>query len=501
MFTDSPSSQESACCNTSVYSDDSVARETPTTGSFSYNSFSSSCSQNISMNIGARDSGFNHSIFPSVIPHQSCGLTPPGLSLVSTSTCPKSSFQPTAQIHYQSQPVLNYPAIKESTPPLVPLSINPPLEPIPQYSVSSFIPVDQYTQQSLVPSPYYCPLGPPCHTVPVPYPTAPYSPSQSSDSQSQKSGIPSPNFLATNIVSMYTTKQGSKNLQSLLSTHGKTAVQAILPHLHPHIVPCMFHIYGNHVLQAMINQSRQQVGPILYHLLGDPQILVQACINTYASWVVRVLFKEGQIDPAVLSQVIDNFATICNNTCGNYVIQHLLENKKCPKSVIQQLINDAPELVFGKYSSHLLEKLIKENILPKNFLLPFISKVALTRYLPTVLESKYGSYVIEKAILKVVQVHGMIDTVTTILRICKYYIQKSSKHYKNIIDCSNATVCETPGCEGNCALCTFFQTSRLAFDIDKIKTMLESIESVNRSFLENVPQYEELQPLALPFFC
>lgn len=505
MFTDSPSSPESAFCSTSIYSDDSTARETPATGSFSHTSFSSSCSQNLNMHIGVRDSGFNSSIFPPVISHQSYGLPPPGLSLVSASACTKPGFQSTAQVHYQPQPVLHYPSINESTPPIVPLSINTQLEPIPQYGISSFVPVDQYAQQSIAPSSYYCPVSPPCQTVPVPYPTAttPYSSPQLSDSQSQsqKPGIPSPSFLAANIVSMYTTKQGSKNLQSLLSAHGKAAVQAILPHLHPHLIPCMFHIYGNHILQAMINQARQQVGPILYNLLGDPRILVQACINTYASWVVRTLFKEGQIDPAVLSQVIENFATICNNTCGNYVIQHLLENKKCPKSIIQQLINDAPELVFGKYSSHLLEKLIKENVLPKNFLLPFISKVALTRYLPTILESKYGSYVIEKAILKVVQIHGMIDTVTTILRICKYYIQKSSKHYKNILDGSTVIVCETAGCVGNCALCSFFQTSRQAFDMDKIKTMLESIESVNRSFIENVPQYEELQPLALPFPC
>lgn len=503
MFTDSPSSPESAFCSTSIYSDDSIARETPVTGSFSHASFSSTCSQNLSIHVGVRDSGFNPSIFPPVMSPQSCGLPPPGLSLVSASTCPKSNFQPTSQIHYQPQPVLHYSAIKESTPPIGPLTMNPPLEPLPQYGISSFIPVDQHAQQIIASSPYYCSMVPPCQAVPVPYPatTTPYPPPQASDSQSQRPDIPSPSFFAANIVSMYTTKQGSKSLQSLLSTHGKAAVQAILPHLHPHLVPCMFHIYGNHVLQAMINQSRQQVGPILYNLLGDPQILVQACINTYASWVVRVLFKEGPIDSAVLSQVIENFATICNNTCGNYVVQHLLENRKCPKSVIQQLINDAPELVFGKYSSHLLEKLIKENVLPKNFLLPFISKVTLTRYLPTVLESKYGSYVIEKAVLKLVQVHGMIDTVTTILRICKYYIQKSSKHYKNILDGSTNVVCGSADCTGDCVLCTFFQSSRQAFDTEKIKTMLESIESVNRSFIENIPQYEELQPLALPFFC
>lgn len=502
MFTDSPSSPESAFCSTSIYSDDSIARETPVTGSFSHASFSSTCSQNLNMHVGVRDSGFNSSIFPPVITPQTCGLPPPGLSLVSASTCTKSNFQQTPQLHYHTQPVLPYSNLKESTPPMATLTINPPLEPPPQYGVSSFIPVDQHIQHPVVSSPYYCSVAPPYQTVPVPYPatTSPYSSPQVSETQFQKTTIPSPAYLAANIVNMYTTKQGSKNLQSLLSTHGKAAVQAILPHIHPHIVPCMFHIYGNHVLQAMINQSRQQIGPILYNLLGDPQILVQACISTYASWVVRVLFKDGPIDSAVLSQVIENFATICNNTCGNYVIQHLLENKKCPKSIIQQLINDAPELVFGKYSSHLLEKLIKENILPKNFLLPFISKVTLTRYLPTILESKYGSYVIEKAVLKVVQVHGMIDIVTTILRICKHYILKSSKHYKSILDASANVVCGVSECTGNCDLCTFFKVSRQTFDTEKVKTMLESIESVNRSFIENVPQYEELQPLALPFF-
>lgn len=77
MFTDSPSSPESAFCSTSIYSDDSTARETPATGSFSHTSFSSSCSQNLNMHIGVRDSGFNSSIFPPVISHQSYGLPLP----------------------------------------------------------------------------------------------------------------------------------------------------------------------------------------------------------------------------------------------------------------------------------------------------------------------------------------------------------------------------------------------------------------------------------------
>lgn len=243
--------------------------------------------------------------------------------------------------------------------------------------------------------------------------------------------LPALQSLKSDFLSLASSKRGSRYLQALLTAYQDTAADMFLEALGQsgHLLHCLFNVYGNHVVQRLLEVRRAELSRKLYDLLSQGDLLLHLSIHRNASWVIRSLLATGDIDKRILPSLMDHFITICNSTCGNYVLQRCVENKYCPQTVIDRIMEEAPELILCKYPSHLVERVIVERVTTVEHVFRFLRRVLLTRLGPIAFDSKYACYVIQKALLRVWKAGAYTAEMEVLLSICKYYIRAGIRQY------------------------------------------------------------------------
>jgi hypothetical protein len=160
-----------------------------------------------------------------------------------------------------------------------------------------------------------------------------------------------------------------------------------------------FNTNATHVLQKIIltipEQNRQFLNEKIYLNLID------LCLDSNGICVVKKLIGNTFLcenKEKIIKLISENCIEIAQNPYGNYGIQYILEEwgiNIC-ESIVKIIINNICSLSTQKYSSNVSEKIIglldedKQNLI--------IQELFLSNKFIFVLRSKYGRYVIQKAI-------------------------------------------------------------------------------------------------------
>ena len=160
-----------------------------------------------------------------------------------------------------------------------------------------------------------------------------------------------------------------------------------------------FDINATHVLQKMIsiiNEIRRNQINII--ILDNIKILT---LDVNGICLVKKFIEYtslSEIKDKIIKILSDNCIEISQSPYGNYAIQFILEEwgiNKC-EPIVNIIINNICSLSIQKYSSNVIEKIIDLLDIKKLNLL--IHELFFSNTFINILKSKYGKYVIQKAI-------------------------------------------------------------------------------------------------------
>ena len=160
-----------------------------------------------------------------------------------------------------------------------------------------------------------------------------------------------------------------------------------------------FDINATHVLQKMIsiiNETRRNEINII--IINNIKIL---SLDVNGICLVKKFIEYTYITEnkdKIIKTLTDNCIEISQSPYGNYVIQFIIEEWgiiKC-EPIVNIIINNICSLSIQKYSSNVIEKII--DLLDFKKLNLLIHELFFSNTFINILKSKYGKYVIQKAI-------------------------------------------------------------------------------------------------------
>ena len=208
------------------------------------------------------------------------------------------------------------------------------------------------------------------------------------------------NYIKNDYVIIALNYSGTHVLQTLLDMIKTIEEEIILVEsIKGNELKMAFDINATHVLQKMISViSENRRNSINKIILNNIKTL---SLDANGICVVKKFIGNTNIPEnkeKIIKLLSDNCIEIAQNPYGNYAIQYILEEwgiNKC-EPIVKIIINNICSLSTQKYSSNVSEKIIglldedKQNLI--------IQELFLSNKFIFVLRSKYGRYVIQKAI-------------------------------------------------------------------------------------------------------
>lgn len=209
------------------------------------------------------------------------------------------------------------------------------------------------------------------------------------------------NYISRNFVEIAQDYSGTHVLQAIIDKARNNIVeeQLILNSIIGKEMSMAFNSNATHVLQKIITtipeERRQNLNEILF------QNLHQLCFDSNGICLVKKMIKEtkSQENKNKITMIItEKCVEISKNPFGNYVIQYLFEEWELYQiyPMINILIENICKLSIQKYSSNVSEKLIE--LVDDSQKIIIFSKLFGERDLVSVLKSKYGRFVLQKAV-------------------------------------------------------------------------------------------------------
>lgn len=209
------------------------------------------------------------------------------------------------------------------------------------------------------------------------------------------------NYISPNFVEIAQDYSGTHVLQAILDKVQNNIVeeQLILKSIIGQEVSMAFNSNATHVLQKIITtipeERRQNLNEILF------QNLHQLCFDSNGICLVKKMIKEtkSQENKNKITMIItEKCVEISKDPFGNYVIQYLFEEWDLYQiyPMINILIEHICKLSIQKFSSNVSEKLIE--LVDDSQKIIIFSKLFGERDLISILKSKYGRFVLQKAV-------------------------------------------------------------------------------------------------------
>ena len=163
-----------------------------------------------------------------------------------------------------------------------------------------------------------------------------------------------------------------------------------------HIQELIFNQYGSYVVEKLISSLEENDIPFLYSFIA--MNFIQLSFNNNAICVIKKLLSQklsNYMHNLIKNYVIKNCKEFILHPCGNFVVQGIVEYWDDYLEIVGLYKNNFFDLSLEKYASNVIERFIERD---EKVLENYIEEIIESKKIYEIMKSKFGNYVIQKAI-------------------------------------------------------------------------------------------------------
>jgi hypothetical protein len=199
------------------------------------------------------------------------------------------------------------------------------------------------------------------------------------------------------IVNLSLNEIGTYPIQTIIEYLGnKVEKMIIISAVKDHIHELIYNQYGSYVLEKMVSCMDERDIPFLYSFIANN--FIQLAFNSNSICVIKKLLSlnlNPYMHDLIKKLVISHSKEFILHPCGNFVIQSIVEFWDDYLIIINLYINNLFTLSLEKYASNVIERFIERD---ERVLIKYIDEIVKSGKIYEIMKSKFGNYVIQKAI-------------------------------------------------------------------------------------------------------
>ena len=199
------------------------------------------------------------------------------------------------------------------------------------------------------------------------------------------------------IVKLSLDEIGTYPIQTIIEfLNNKIEKMIIINSVKDHVQELIYNQYGCYVIEKLISSFEESDIAFLYSFIA--MNFIQLSFNNNAICVIKKLLSlklSNYMHNIIKNFVIKNYKEFILHPCGNFVIQGIVEHWDDYLDIVNLYINNFFNLSLEKYASNVVERFIERD---ENILGIYIEEIVGSKKIYEIMKSKFGNYVIQKAI-------------------------------------------------------------------------------------------------------
>ena len=199
------------------------------------------------------------------------------------------------------------------------------------------------------------------------------------------------------IVKLSLDEIGTYPIQTIIEfLNNKIEKMIIITAIKDHIPELIYNQYGSYVIEKLIACMEESEIPFLYSFIANN--FIPLSFNNNAICVIKKLLSlklSDYMHNIIKNLVIENYKEFILHPCGNFVVQGIVEFWDDYLDIINLYKNFLFNLSLEKYSSNVIERFIERD---EKVLEEYIDEIVASKKIYEIMKSKFGNYVIQKAI-------------------------------------------------------------------------------------------------------
>ena len=199
------------------------------------------------------------------------------------------------------------------------------------------------------------------------------------------------------IVKLSIDEIGTYPIQTIIEFfNNKIEKMIVINAIKDHIQELIFNQYGSYVVEKLISSLEENDIPFLYSFIA--MNFIQLSFNNNAICVIKKLLSQklsNYMHNLIKNYVINNYKEFILHPCGNFVVQGIVEYWDDYLDIVVLYKNNFFNLSLEKYASNVIERFIERD---EKVLENYIEEIIESKKIYEIMKSKFGNYVIQKAI-------------------------------------------------------------------------------------------------------
>ena len=199
------------------------------------------------------------------------------------------------------------------------------------------------------------------------------------------------------IVKLSIDEIGTYPIQTIIEfLNNKIEKMIVINAIKDHIQELIFNQYGSYVVEKLISSLEENDIPFLYSFIA--MNFIQLSFNNNAICVIKKLLSQklsNYMHNLIKNYVINNYKEFILHPCGNFVVQGIVEYWDDYLDIVVLYKNNFFNLSLEKYASNVIERFIERD---EKVLENYIEEIIESKKIYEIMRSKFGNYVIQKAI-------------------------------------------------------------------------------------------------------
>jgi hypothetical protein len=199
------------------------------------------------------------------------------------------------------------------------------------------------------------------------------------------------------IVKLSLDEIGTYPIQTIIEfLDNKIEKMIVINAIRDHIQELIFNQYGSYVVEKLISSLEENDIPFLYSFIAIN--FIQLSFNNNAICVIKKLLSQKlskNMHNLIKNYVIKNYKDFILHPCGNFVVQGIVEYWDDYLDIVVLYKNNFFNLSLEKYASNVIERFIERD---EKVLENYIEEIICSKKIYEIMKSKFGNYVIQKAI-------------------------------------------------------------------------------------------------------
>ena len=199
------------------------------------------------------------------------------------------------------------------------------------------------------------------------------------------------------IVQLSLDEIGTYPIQTIIEfLNNKIEKVIIISAIKDHIQELIYNQYGSYVVEKLISCFEENDIPFLYSFIANN--FIHLAFNGNSICVIKKLLSvklSKYMHDLIKITVFKNAMEFILHPCGNFVIQGIVEFWEDYLDIINLYKKNFFNLSLEKYASNVVERFIEKD---EKILDDYINEIVESKKIYEIMKSKFGNYVIQKAI-------------------------------------------------------------------------------------------------------